>query len=127
MKQAVICFVALSVLFALSAAFAADQKIYTNKDLEKYTGRKDQETPVVYTGRRVTLDFRDSNLTGVLSVISDIARQDGYTLTIDRRIQGKITVKMKNVAWDKVLDFIVQEHHLVKTVNGKSIMVSPAQ
>jgi type II secretory pathway component HofQ len=127
MKQGVACLVSLFLLLASTAAFAADQKIYTNKDLEKYTGRKDQEVPVVYTGRRVTLDFKNSNLTGVLSVLSDIARQDGYTLTIDRRIQGRITVKMKNVAWDKVLDFIVQEHRLVKTVNGKSITISPVQ
>jgi type II secretory pathway component HofQ len=119
--------VSLFVLLASSAAFAAELKIYTNKDLEKYTGRKDQAAPGVYTGRRVTLDFKNSNLTGVLSVLSDIARQDGYTLTIDKRIQGKITVKMKNVAWDKVLDFIVQEHRLVKTVNGKSITISPIQ
>jgi len=114
-KQVAICLVSLFVLLASSAAFAAELKIYTNKDLEKYTGR------------RVTLDFKNSNLTGVLSVLSDIARQDGYTLTIDKRIQGKITVKMKNVAWDKVLDFIVQEHRLVKTVNGKSITISPIQ
>lgn len=128
MKRMMTCLLTLLVLLAVSSAFAAGNKIYTNKDLERYTDRKSQETPVNYTGRQVTLDFKESNLTGVLAVLSDIARQDGYTLTVDsRRIQGKITVKMKSVPWDKVLDFIVEEHHLVKTVRGKSIMISPAQ
>jgi type II secretory pathway component HofQ len=113
------------VLFAVCSVFAASKKIYTNKDLEKYTGKKSSETAVKYTGRKVTLDFNEANLTGVLTLLSDIARRDGYTLTVDTRIQGKITLKMKNVSWDEVLDFLVENYNLVKTVKDKSIMISP--
>ncbi len=115
----------LLVFCALSVVFAAGKKIYTNKDLEKYAGHKGVETPIKYTGRKVTLDFDDANLSGVLTVLSDIVRQDGYTLTVDKGIQGKITLKMTRVAWDEVLDFLVENHGLVKTVKGKSIIVSP--
>lgn len=115
----------LLVFFAVSSVFAESRKIYTNKDLEKYTGRKSQETPVKYTGRKVTLDFVEANLTGVLTVLSDIARQDGYTLTVDKRIQGKITLKMTSVSWDEVLDFLVESHNIAKTMEGKSIILSP--
>lgn len=125
MKRMMMFALTLLVLFAASAVFAASKKIYTNKDLEKYTGKKGIETSVKYTGRKVTLDFNEANLTGVLTVLSDIARQDGYTLTVDKRIQGKITLKMTKVSWDEVLDFLVENHNLVKTVKGKSIMISP--
>ncbi len=115
----------LLVFCALSVAFAGGKKIYTNKDLEKYTGTKGVETPVKYSGRKVTLDFDDASLAGVLTVLSDIARQDGYALTVDKGIQGKITLKMTGVPWDEVLDFLVENHDLVKTVKGKSILLSP--
>jgi len=127
MKWMMMFVLPLLVLFAVSSVFAEGKKIYTNKDLEKYTGRKSQETPVKYTGRKVTLDVNEAHLTGVLTVLSDIARQDGYTLTVDKRIQGKITLKMSSVSWDEVLDFLVEGNNLAKTVEGKSIFLSPSK
>jgi type II secretory pathway component HofQ len=124
MKKMTILTVATLILFHISTVFGGG-KIYTNKDLEKYISKKAQETAVKYTGKRVTLDFSDANLVGVLSLLSDIARQDGYTLSVDSRIQGKITLKMTNVAWDQVLDFLAEKYHLVKVVKDKTIMISP--
>ena len=115
MKWMMMFVLPLLVLFAVSSVFAEGKKIYTNKDLEKYTGRK------------VTLDVNEAHLTGVLTVLSDIARQDGYTLTVDKRIQGKITLKMSSVSWDEVLDFLVEGNNLAKTVEGKSILLSPSK
>jgi len=54
MERMMMCFLTLLMLLAVCAAFAASEKIYTNKDLEKYTDRKDQEPPVNYTGKKVT-------------------------------------------------------------------------
>lgn len=126
MRRCMTLFVVASlVVFMVLPGFAIGKKIYTNKDLEKYVGKKAQETPMKYSGRKVTLDFDDANITGVLALLSDIARQDGYTLAVDKRIRGKITLKMTDVSWDEVLDFIVENHNLLKTVKGKSIMVSP--
>ncbi len=126
-KRATMFALALLVLFAVSFVFAGGRKIYTDKDLEKYTGKKSRETPVKYTGRKVTLDFKEASLIGIFTVLSDIARQDGYMLTVDKRIQGKITLQLTSVSWNEVVDFLVEKHNLVKTVKGKSILVSPRE
>ncbi len=131
---------AMAMLFVFPASpLTADDRIYTNKDLERYTNTKSQEAPVKnqeapvkgqeaplkYSGKKVTLDFSDANLTAVLSLLSDIAKHDGYTLTADPRIQGKITLKMTNVPWDQVLDFLTENYHLVKVVKEKTITIAP--
>jgi type IV pilus assembly protein PilQ len=118
---------ALSALILFNVSPVSGQgRVYTNKDLEKYFGKKNQEAPVKYAGTKVTLDFSNANLTGVLSLLSDIARHDGYTISADQRIQGKITLKMTNVPWDQVLDFLVENYRLVKEVKDKTIVIAPA-
>jgi type II secretory pathway component HofQ len=122
------CVLILVVLLAVSAVFSASGEIYTNEDLEKYTDKKGDQAPVPpvqYTGRKVTLNFTEASLVGVLTVLSDIARRDGYTVTVDQQIRGRITLKVTSVSWDQVLDFLVETHGLVKTVKGKSIQLSP--
>jgi len=115
------------VVFAVSSVFGGGKKVYTNKDLEKYVSKKGHEISSKYTGRKVTLDFNEANLTGVLTLLSDMARQDGYTLTVDKRIQGKITLKIKKMPWDHILDFLVENYNLVKVVKDKTITISPGK
>ncbi|MCL5023425.1 MAG: hypothetical protein M1497_08695 [Nitrospirae bacterium] len=126
------CIVALAMLFD-AAGVVAENKIYSNKDLEKYIKTKGmeapagKEAPIKFMGKKVTLDFSDANLTSVLSLIADIARKDGYTVTVDPKIQGKITLKMTNVPWNQALDFFVESHGLAKTVKDKMIMIVPGK
>ncbi|HYA26683.1 MAG TPA: secretin and TonB N-terminal domain-containing protein, partial [Thermodesulfovibrionales bacterium] len=74
---------------------------------------------------KVTLDLSDVNLSGALTLLGDIARQDGYTLSVDPRVQGKITLKMTNVPWDQILDFLAENYHLSKVVKDKMIVIAP--
>lgn len=119
---------ALGALILLQVSpVAGEDRVYTNKDLEQYGDTKSQETPVrvKYAGKKVTLDLTDANLLGALTLLSDIARQDGYTLSVDPRVQGKITLKMTNVPWDQVLDFLAENYHLSKAVKDKTIVIAP--
>jgi len=124
MKRMTILTLAMLILVSVSPV-AGEDKIYTNKDLEKYADTKNRETPVKYSGNKVTLDFSDANLVAVLSLLSDIAKHDGYVLKVDPRIQGKVTLKMTTVPWDQVLDFLAENYHLVKVVKEKTITVAP--
>ena len=125
-KYVMVLAVAAFVVMSVVTGFAQNgKKVYTNKDLEKYVGQKTQEVQIRYSGRKVTLDFDDASVTGILALLADIARQDGYMLTVDKRIQGKATLKMTEVSWDQVLDFLAENYNLVKTVKGKSIVIAP--
>lgn len=126
MKRLTICAAAMLILFQVFPV-CGGSKIYTNKDLEKYINKKSQEAAVKYTGEKVTLDLSDANLVGVLSLLSDIARHDGYNLSVDSRIQGKVTLRMTNAPWDQILDFLVENYHLIKAAKDKTIMISPAR
>ncbi len=130
MKMATLALAAL-VFFQVSPLIG-QETIYTNKDLEKYMDKKSQEKSVSisvpqvkFAGKKVSLDVSDANLSGVLNLLSDIARQDGFALSVDPRTQGKITLKMTNVPWDQVLDFLVENYHLSKVVKDKMIMIAP--
>lgn len=114
------------ILFGLLPALAGG-KIYTNKDLEKYSNKRGKEATVKYNGKKVSLDFTDASLTAVFSLISDIARQDGYTLLVDPGIKERITLKIANVPWDEALDFLTESHNLVKAVKDKTITISPGK
>jgi type IV pilus assembly protein PilQ len=126
MRKATIFALATLILFYVLPV-SGGGKIFTNKDLEKYVNKKSQETAVKYTGEKVTIDLSDASLVGVLSLLSDIARHDGYILSVDSRIQGKITLRMTNVPWDQILDFLVENYRLIKVAKDKTIMISPSR
>ncbi len=134
MKIASLVLAAL-ILFQVCPVIGQEM-IYTNKDLEKYIDKKSQEksvstsapqsaSQVKFAGKKVSIDVSDANLSGVLSLLSDIARQDGFVLSVDPRTQGKITLKMTNVPWDQLLDFLIENYHLSKVVKDKMIMIAP--
>lgn len=126
MKRMTLLALGAFILFQVSPV-AGEGRVYTNKDLERYGDAKNKETPVPvkYAGKKVTLDLSDANLSGAITLLSDIARQDGYTLSVDPRVQGKITLKMTNVPWDQVLDFLAENYHLSKVVKDKRILITP--
>lgn len=58
-----------------------------------------------YTGRRITLDFIDADLTDIFRLIADVS---GMTIVATDDVKGRRSVKMTEVPWDQALELILK-------------------
>ncbi len=74
-----------------------------------------------YTGRRISLDFKDADIHNILRLISEVAKLN--IITSDK-VTGSITVTMRNVPWDQALDIILKTKGLGKVRHGNIVRVA---
>ena len=67
----------------------------------------------LYTGEKISLDFKNADLKNVLRLLGDIG---GINMTIGDKVAGKITLKLENIACDEALDIVLINEGLDKTV-----------
>jgi type IV pilus assembly protein PilQ len=67
----------------------------------------------VYTGDKISLDFKDADLKNVLRLLGDIG---GINMTIGDKVAGKVTLKLENIPCDEALDIVLINNGLDKTV-----------
>ena len=72
----------------------------------------------VYTGQKISLDFKDADIRNILRLISDIS---GLNIIVSDNVKGQVTIKLENVPWDEVLDIILETNNLGK-IWMKSVM-----
>ncbi len=70
----------------------------------------------------VTLDFNNADIVPIMRLISDVS---GYNIVVDPGVRGKITLKLKDVAWDKALALILDTHNLDMEVDGNILKIRP--
>ena len=78
----------------------------------------DEEEDKVYTGQKISLDFKDADVRNILRLISDIS---GLNIIVSDSVKGKVTIKLDDVPWDEVLDIILETNNLGK-IWSKSVM-----
>nr|HID59889.1 type IV pilus secretin family protein [Desulfobacterales bacterium] len=74
-----------------------------------------------YTGQKISLDFHDADIRNVIRILTDIS---GQNIVIDPDVSGRITLRLKEVPWDQVLDFILKTNKLDKVVEGNIIRIA---
>jgi len=77
-----------------------------------------------YTGRRISLDLKDADIQNVLRLLADVSR---LNIVAGDDVQGKVTIKLRNVPWDQALDIILKSKALDKQRNGNIIRVAPVE
>ena len=75
-----------------------------------------------WKGFPVSLSLRDAPLPEVLR---SFARLAGFNLVLDPRVQGEVTVELKDVPWDQALHVILKTHGMGAEVDGRVWMVAP--
>ena len=65
----------------------------------------------VYTGRKISLDFKDADIRNIIRLIADIS---GLNIIVSEKVKGKVTIKLDNIPWDQVLDVILETNSLGK-------------
>jgi len=62
-----------------------------------------------YTGRKISLDFQDADLTNIIRLIADVS---GLNVIVGSDVKGNVTLKLINVPWDQALDIILKMNGL---------------
>lgn len=91
-----------------------------SKEPQKAPSAKEEEIEEdkVYTGQKISLDFKDADIRNILRLIADIS---GLNIIVSENVRGKVTIKLENVPWDEVLDIILETNSLGK-IWMKSVM-----
>lgn len=74
--------------------------------------------------RRVTLDFKDADIINVIRLIADTT---GENIIAADDVKGKVTVKLRNVPWERALDVILKSRGYDKVRAGGIIRIATAQ
>lgn len=108
--------VALVAALAACPANAADREVAANVHVG-------EEQPAVYTGERMSVNFQDVEVRSVLQLIADFA---GVNLVAGQAVDGRMTLRMDDVPWDEVLEFVLTINGLGKRQTGSVLLVAPA-
>ena len=76
----------------------------------------------VYTGRKVSLDFKDADIKNILRLIAEVS---DLNVIAGDDVTGKITMRLVDVPWDQALDVVLQARGLGMSRVGNVIRVAP--
>lgn len=75
-----------------------------------------------YVGRRIDLDLKDADIHNVLRLLADVGQVN--IVTADN-VTGTVTIRMRNVPWDRALDTVLQAKSLGMVRTGNVVRVAP--
>jgi type IV pilus assembly protein PilQ len=77
----------------------------------------------VYTGRKLSLDFKDADIKNILRLIAEVSN---LNVIAGDDVKGKITMRLVDVPWDQALDIILQTKNLGMSRVGNVIRIAPS-
>lgn len=105
--------------YQANETFAVEVRSLTKEEKEAL-----QKERMVYTGERLSLNFQDIEVRAVLQLLADFTE---LNLVTSDTVDGKITLRLKNVPWDQALDIILKSKGLSKRQIDNVIMVAPTE
>jgi len=73
-----------------------------------------------FTGKRISLDFQDAEISSVLRLIADVS---GLNMVVGEAVKAKVTLKLLNVPWDQALDLILKLNNLGQLREGNILWI----
>jgi len=74
-----------------------------------------------YTGKRISLNFKDADLKDVFRIFHEIS---GYNIVLDPSVGGNVTIVLDNVPEDQALDIILKNNGLDKIFENNVIRIA---
>ncbi len=74
-----------------------------------------------YTGRKISLDFKNADVHDVLRILADVS---GLNIVATDDVKARVTLRLVEVPWDQALDVVLQANGLEKTQVGNVITIS---
>jgi type IV pilus assembly protein PilQ len=75
-----------------------------------------------YHGQRISMDFKDADLTNVFRIIAEVSNLN--IITSDD-VKGKVSLRLVNVPWDQALDIVLRSKSLGATQEGNVLRIAP--
>jgi type IV pilus assembly protein PilQ len=73
-----------------------------------------------YHGAPLDLDVKDADIHDVMRLLADVGN---VNIVVADNVQGKVTLRLKRVAWDLVACTIASVHKLTVTVHHNVVLV----
>jgi type IV pilus assembly protein PilQ len=97
---------------------------------EKKSAEEGRSEPIpegsgkVYSGRKLSLDFKDADIKNILRLIAEVSN---LNLIAGDDVSGKITMRLVDVPWDQALELILQARNLGMTRVGNVVRIAPLE
>jgi type IV pilus assembly protein PilQ len=78
----------------------------------------------VYTGRRISLDFKDVEIDDVLRLIAEVS---DLNIIAGDEVSGQVTIRLVDVPWDQALDVILLTKGLGFVRVGSVLRIAPSE
>jgi type IV pilus assembly protein PilQ len=75
----------------------------------------------VYSGRKLSLDFKDADIKNILRLIAEVSN---LNIIVAEEVTGKITMRLVDVPWDQALEIILQSKRLDKRQAGNVVRIA---
>jgi type IV pilus assembly protein PilQ len=75
-----------------------------------------------YRGQRISMDFKDADLTNVFRIIAEVSNLN--IITSDD-VKGKVSLRLVNVPWDQALDIVLRSKALGAAQEGNVLRIAP--
>ncbi len=76
-----------------------------------------------YTGRRISLDFKEVEISDVLRLIADVSE---LNIIAGDEVKGEVTIRLVDVPWDQALDVILLTKALGFVRVGNVLRIAPS-
>ncbi len=74
-----------------------------------------------YTGKKLSMSFQDMEVRAILQVIADFT---GLNLISSDKVDGTMSIRLREVPWDQALDIILESRGLQKVKDGNVIWIA---
>lgn len=75
-------------------------------------------------GARIDLDLKDADIHNVLRLLGEVSRRN---IVVSDDVGGRVTIKLRNVAWEQALAVILQSKKLGMVEQGNLIRIAPLE
>ena len=110
-------------LWEHSAYQSDSQFVVEVKPVKEDPNRLTQGSRPGYRGERLSLNFQNVDVRALLQVIADFTN---LNIVTSDTVQGKLTLRLKDVPWDQALD-IIMPRGLDMRKNGNVVMIAPRE
>jgi type IV pilus assembly protein PilQ len=114
---------ALDSLLATPSFAAPEPEPQTGRGVmpESFSTRRLADSELVYTGRRISLNFVDADIKQVFRLFHEIS---GINFVLDPGVSGRVTIAVDQVPWDQTLDLILKNNGLDKVIENNVIRIA---
>src|SRR3990172_1028487 len=81
-----------------------------------------QKEAEAYTGRKISLDFKDADISNILRLMAEISN---LNIIAGEDVKGKVSLRLVDVPWDQAFYIILKTNGLGKVQEGNVVRILP--